>query len=193
MFKRYFLGPLVVMAMIGVVEYFHTILLFEPSAALPFAGMAISLYFGGWRSNMASALLASSYALVLHPDDPARVAQAVIACFAVAIGGSFLRESERKAWTHAGSNQDKAEFVDSINGNLKLLERAHKMSDDLLEGWEVLSQSARYEKIAQIRGTLANLRLLAEGWHKMAKERGFIIREDDLKASVWPFISNLLR
>lgn len=176
--KRYFSGPLATLLLVGLSDIGRNYGL-SPTVVLPFAGLGLSTYFGGWRSNLVCSLIVSTYAIFVYPHDLSRILQVALASIALAIGASLLKQQERRAQGAALLNLEKAEFVNSINGNLRLLGRAHKMTDDLLSGWSVLSPTAQRLKVEEIRGTLADLQLLTGGWHAMAKERGLVEKESD--------------
>lgn len=142
------------------------------STPLAFLTVVLAGAVGGrWIGLVAAALVGAYSTWAFGPPDPIR--QIVLAVSALAAGwtAGYLRYRYRLLAEEAGQIRWKAQLVDEINGNLEKLAETHKLASDLWQGWPVLSDEAKSKKVDEIRGKLAGLRQLVEGWHAIAQER----------------------
>ena len=139
----------------------------------------------GLRSGLICAAWVSGYAYYAI-DDTSRVIQIVIGVFGIAAIVGLQTRALRKAvieakaeHTRADLNQQKADIVDSVNGNVQLALKAIDLLDSLRFAWDAIADSERLRMVEQARAKLADLVTLARGFRQMAKERGFVLDMDD--------------
>jgi hypothetical protein len=141
---------------------------------------------GGLRAGLICAGFISAYSFYAFPDDLSRVIQVAAASFlAVLIVGMETRALRRSVADEttqrkrADDNQSKADIVDSVNGNLKLALGAIDILDSLRFGWDSIEDKNRLAMVEQARGKLADQVTLHRSFRQMARERGFVLGEDD--------------
>lgn len=186
-FERYFLGPVAMLAAILLNTWAIQVDLWPASVAWLFIFVVWAGFVGGLRAAIASATLLSFYSAYLDPGNIERLLVVPISLVAIAglVGWRTRRwrealTAERLAWETARQNERKARMVDTINGNLRLLEQAFERAERLTEGWGFMGEETRQAEAVKVRQFLADLRTLAEGWHAMAQERGFMECADEL-------------
>ncbi len=79
----------------------------------------------------------------------------------------------------ADVNQEKADIVDSFNGNVKLALQAIDVLDSLRFGWEAIPDAARYGMVERVRGKIADQVTLARSFREMAHDREVALREGE--------------
>jgi hypothetical protein len=180
-FDRFIAGPVLTLLMLlaGYIltENFAWI---TPTLVFPVVvGLSLSVFIGGLRAGFISAALITLYA-ALSPDfDLVRTVTVASACFL----GAYL-QGLTKRWLVettilAQANQKAADLIAAANGNVKLLQRAHKLVTDLYAGWDVLSDEAKKESVNELRGLLATLLTLIAGWEHLAANRRRVIENID--------------
>lgn len=190
-FLRYLLSPLVVLASIGTVDLLsHKYEWLTLSLALPVGLMALCLFWAGLRANVASALILSTYAIyngLYSPEyDLSRAVQVVAVAWPVAVVGGLLkrwlidaaRETERQR-LRAAENQSKADFVDTLNGNIQTIKEVNSELIELSNAVPVLSKSDILTIINRIQGKAANLAQRVVGWHQLAQEKKSYLAEKE--------------
>jgi hypothetical protein len=183
-FNRFFLSPLVTVILLLLVEYARRFDWYTPSTAIPLAGMLTCVFWSGLRANAISALFITAYTLTIFPDDPARSSQVIIFAWFVAIPCGLLKQQQIRDAVEAERNRHAAALVDAANGNLGTLKEIHTDTVSLVQGWQILSPEIRFRRVDEIRGRLANVLHIWEGWHILYKER---------EALKWENLSQKLR
>lgn len=180
---RKYWGPLLTISFSLLYHYgsIHLGYIFIPAWLLLFVVMGA--FVGGLPSGFLSAAWAFGYSLYATDDIIWAVQVGIVALLIVALVGWQSDEIKRqilqvKTQTdHAERNQAAADLVDSANGNINRLRTVLKIIDDLLVGWNVLSDQARQGVIIDIRNQLATMTLLVLGWRTLAREKQLVIKD----------------
>lgn len=169
-FDRFFAGPLVVLAGLLVIHLAWpgwTAVTLAPLFPL----LAFGCYISGLRANLASALFISLYAWRAVNYDPLRAGIVAFSAFVmVGIVGTLRRQREAEARA-AERNTYALNMVRTANGNLDRLEKVHNRTIDLDHGWNVITDEAKHREVTWVRGELATLRTIWQGWHQLYRER----------------------
>lgn len=170
---RWIWGPV---ATIIITAAYHALLKdfgLSATTAIFFILVVQASFWGGWPAGLLSALWGTGYNFYVTGDTP-RTVQVGIAMFVSVLVLSWQsREIYRQAEL-ARTNQIKADLVDSANGNINRLNDVLKILDDLIMGWDVLSEQSRKGIMEDIRNRLATMILLVAGWHALSRERDFV-------------------
>lgn len=173
-----FIGPFITFISLALNQQAIIYGLFPPQVAWLYLPVAFSAA-NGLRPGLISAALVASYSIWLDPTDLQRtvIVPMSVLCLAALIGWQTraLREEQQRA----DVNQEKADIVDSANGNLKLALGAIDILDSLRFGWTAIPEDARLKMVETARGKLADLVTLHRSFRQMAQERGFVYSEDE--------------
>jgi hypothetical protein len=185
-FQRYLLAPLAVLCLVGAVDLIRLFEWYSVSLALPFAGLAIGIWYGGLRANLAAAAILSTYAFMTY--DPLRFIQVAAAAFLIAAPSGLLKRSLRAATLEAEYYRLKA--IDSYNGNRAKMVEALDSLDGALEILRKLQGNSVikpvFELVQAARIKQADTLTLTSSWHEMAQDRRIVIEEME-KASGYPW------
>lgn len=89
--------------------------------------------------------------------------------------------AEKTARLAAEYNQSARNFVDSLNGNIELLDATIKRVSELIKIWPDLHNDARKERLIMIRHDLIQLLTATQGWLQLAWIKELIVKEDSEK------------
>lgn len=182
-FERYILCPLAVAAALLLLE--ASVRIGWPIVlAFPYMVLAITTMLGGLRSAIAAATLILAY--VIYQGDHYGLnggLQVIVCAYGIAGAVGTLKYRERAKTIEAERNRHAAEAMNAVNGNLGKLKELHLDSVKLVDGWPSLSDAAKFEVVNGIRGGLAHVLNIWEGWHALFQERE-ILKWDKLKQTL---------
>lgn len=168
---RYVLSPLLVLLFLIGVDFASRYEWFTVSLALPIGVLSLCLFWSGLRANILSAVFITAYALYNSSFDPSRTIQLVFAVWPVAVTGGLLKRWLIESVIEAERNRHAAEAMSAVNGNLGKLKEIHLDSVKLVDAWKSLNDTAKFEVVNNIRGNLAHVLNIWEGWHALFQER----------------------
>jgi hypothetical protein len=169
-FKRFLAGPLLTLAAL-LCAYFiwpdwNTLTLAPLFPLLAFSG-----FVSGLRANLVSAIFVSVYAYQSVNYSPERVIAVTLSVFGTVLIVGILHRQRRDAAVEAERNRHALELINAANGNLGRLREIHLDAANLIQSWKSLGEPGRFQVVDKIRGDLANVLLVWEGWHQLFKER----------------------
>jgi hypothetical protein len=172
-FHRYFLAPLLVLFLVGVVDLANLLEWYTLTLAFPLAGLAIGIWYGGLRANLASALIISVYAFMTY--DLARFAQVAIAAFLIAGSSGILKRSLRANVLEGEYYRQKA--MDSVNGNrAKMVEALDQIDRALAYIGTGKLDDPLFISVMAARKRLADTLTLTDSWREMAQSKQVAIQ-----------------
>lgn len=172
-FERHFLGFLVNLASLLVIEALIVWAGWSISLAIPFGVLSFTVYrWSGFRGALFSAILITSFS-VYHWDRYGwnGFIQIAIGAFGIAGFGGITKRALIRTAVEAERNRHAIELINAANGNLGKLREIHIDSVKLIDAWKSLSDTAKYEVVNNIRGNLAHVLNIWEGWHALFQER----------------------
>lgn len=186
-FLRYVLSPLATLILIAFTEYLYR-RGYNISLGLPLAAMSLCLFWSGLKGNIISALFITAYGLDNPIWDTPRLIILILTVWPIAIGGGLLKrwliesvkETERQR-LRAEENQLKADFVDSLNGNILFL---REINSDLIRlslaiSADALSKEDTEERVRNIQDKTADLAQRAIGWQQLAEAKKIVKGEEE--------------
>lgn len=185
-FLRFFLSPLVTILLIGATEYLRQED-YNISLGLPLMGFTLCLFWSGVRANIISAMFITAYALGHSAIwDTSRFAILLGTVWPVAIIGGLLKywlikavqESERhRLW--AEENQVKADFVDSLNGNIISTRNINNKLISMINQLPHLTKDEISVGLQMIQDEAADLAQRTVGWHQLYLEKKEIVERGE--------------
>lgn len=187
-----YIGPLVTIALIAVNQALIVSGLFPVQVAWLYLPVAFSA-LTGLRAGLASAVMVATYSVWLGPTDPQRTVIIPLSVLLLAAGVGLQSRSLRRSLMEtraalleasdqhrrADENQDKANFVDTLNGNILKVIEVIEIIDLAIDESRLAGKPVLTNRLIDTRLILADLATRAKGWHALAKERGFVLGEDD--------------
>lgn len=177
MIKRYLVGPLSTLFLIALVAIASHFEWYTTSLAFPFIGLAIGAFYGGLRSNLVSAALITTYTIVASDYNVARSIQIITSAVTIATVSGILKRQLRERIIEA--EHYRLRLLDTFNGNKARLKSAIDELDTLRD--EMYGEAkkndiwrARLNKVEAARGKLADLVLLVDSYHEMARDRRLV-------------------
>jgi hypothetical protein len=186
-FARFLLSPLLVSLSLLLTDYLVS-LGYPVVLAGSYFWLAATSMLGGIRASLLSASLIALY--VGYKWDHYGFyggLQVILYAYGIALAVGLLKHRERiKAQeavyqrVKAEENQAKADFVDSINGNILILKELNGETVDLINNFDIMQRHTILEKLVYIQGKLVNVAQKAVGWHQLYLETQEVIKKDDL-------------
>lgn len=183
---RYTLSPVCTILALALIHLASRYDWFTVSLAFPIGVMALCLFWSGLRANILSAILVTAYAMTSPYFDLSRSIQIIfLAAWPIALIGGFLRrwlvesviEGERQR-LRANENQSKADFVDTLNGNIETIKEVNRELIDLTNALNVLSKSQVRDELNRIQGKAANLAQRVVGWSQLAQAKKEVLKDE---------------
>lgn len=182
---RYILSPVLTLLTLILIDQAIRWNLLAVSLAFPVGVMALCLFWSGLRANVLSAIFISAYAFYSSDFDPSRAGQIAFMALAVAIGGGVMRrwliesvrETERQR-LRANENQEKADFVDNLNGNIETIKEINRELIELSNALGVLSKPQIRDELNRIQNKAANLAQRTVGWSQLALAKKTVTGEE---------------
>ena len=177
--KRYYIGPIITVVLLIIHQQLIEAGIIEERNA---AGLYLIFLFVGFtsglRAGVASALILTFYSLAYF--GPITQQRLIVSASYLIAAGLMGWQTRRRQFQHdrANVNQEKADIVDNVNGNLRLALGAIDILDSLRFGWGLIEERNRLTMIEQARGKLADQVTLHRSFRQMAAERGFVLAED---------------
>jgi hypothetical protein len=142
-----------------------------PSLAIPFLIFIIaSFLWGNLLSALSGAAVLSAYTLVESGFDPWRAGQLVIASAAGAFLVISAKESLIRQTREAERGRRAISLVDEADKSLDRLKGMHKRVSQIVQGWAVMEDAARFDFMVNHRGELANILQFYDGFHQLYLE-----------------------
>lgn len=131
-------------------------------------------FVAGFRASFLCATFISAYAWYIDGADYTLLVQRVVISFGMAITLGYLHSKLRQTWEIARANQASTLAMAELDSNLETMKKVHKHGQDLILGWQVLQDKARFEIVKTIVYKLADVISVTDGWHQLYKERKIV-------------------
>lgn len=184
-FFRYVLSPLATALGLALIHLAPSYDLATPSLFLPVGVLAICMFWSGLWANVLGAIFISAYAFWRSDYDLSLTLQVMFVAGAVAIGDGILRRwliksirGEEWQRLRAAENQSKADFVDSLNGNIQTIKEINQELIELTNGMPVLERHQIRQKLEITQLKAANLAQRVIGWHQLAQEKKELLKDE---------------
>lgn len=149
----------------------HHIPFFGRTAAFGYWIVLAAGLLGGWRSGFISACMAVVFTYFVIPiDEGVRFWNLALSAFVWGILPGLTRDY----WLKANINEEKAEFVDSLNGSLEKLANILDEFDAFIVKIRFLDREALEKDAINIRIKYADLVTAGRGWWELAKAKKFV-------------------